>query len=446
MDLANEFYIQLAYSLCIGLIIGLERSLDVVREQKEKRKRENIYSKKKKDKSSTKIAAIETLGDYMGIRTFIILSLSGFIIGLITDKFHLLAPIGLLCISAIILAMYFKSADLGIGITTEVAAITTFALGILCHYHPKASGVMALVLTIILASKRITHQAILKIRRVELTDTLKFLIIIMIILPLLPNRALDPFKAFNPYKVGFLVVLISGISYVGYFLTRFLGAQKGLGLTGILGGLASSTVVTAALGAEARKHPALAKICGFATVAAHAAMFVRVLVVVALLDWELLPVLAWSVGGMAFTAAIAATILWFLAGKEKALVDGDSNQVKLKNPFSIGPALKFSLFFVFILFVAHFCQKYLGDGGLYLASGLSGLADVDAIILSIAGQANNGLLAREVGANGITIAVVTNSIVKTGIAFYFGGFHFGKLIGLCLGAATIVGLGLILII
>ncbi len=387
----------------------------------------------------------ETEEEFLGLRTFTVLSLVGFAAALASERFPGLAPVVMAGVTLVVIAMYFRVVEHGSGITTEVAAIGTCGLGILCRYHPQAAGVIALVLTVILASKRFAHETVRKMRRVELTDTLKFLVIILIILPLLPNRALDPYGAFNPYKVGFLVVLISGISFVGYFLTRILGARRGLGLTGVLGGLTSSTAVTAAMAAEAKQEPRLRSICAFSTVAANATMFVRVLVVVALLDRELVMHLIWSVGAMAIVAAGAAVVLWLVASKASRAGGEGPSKVKLKNPFSLGPAIKFALFFVGILFVAKLAKMYFGDSGLFAAAGLSGLADVDAITLSIAEQARDASLARDVGAIGITIAVVSNSVVKTGIAIYSGGWKFGRLVGMCLGLATVVGLVVVFI-
>jgi uncharacterized membrane protein (DUF4010 family) len=285
------------------------------------------------------------------------------------------------------------------------------------------------------------------LQRVELTDTLKFLAIILIILPLLPNRALDPFGAFNPYKVTFLVILISGISFVGYFLTKFLGAAQGLGLTGILGGLTSSTAVTAAMATQAKRTPGLIQACGFATIIANATMFVRVLVVVALLDRALMFELIWSLGTMTLVVVVAVVFLWL--GKKKIDPQRNANEAEdlnLKNPFSLGPAIKFSLFFVVILLVAKVANLYFGDKGLYLAALVSGLADVDAITLTIAEQTKSLQLNHETGAIAITIAVVANSIVKSGIAFYSGGVRFGRLVGIILFGATIAGLGVLLVI
>jgi uncharacterized membrane protein (DUF4010 family) len=301
-------------------------------------------------------------------------------------------------------------------------------------------------MTIILASKRFTKKTVGRIRRVELTDTLKFLVIIFILLPILPNRALDVYGAFNPYKVTFLIILISGIGFVGYFLTRFLGAEKGLGLTGFLGGLTSSTAVTAAMSNQVKAAPGLMGPCAFATILANATMFGRVLVVVAILDRVLALRLAWSIGTMTLVACISVFILWTISRKKKSEGEETSGELALSNPFSLGPAIKFALFFVMIIFVARIAKLYLGNSGLYLASLVSGLADVDAITLSIAGETQRMQLDYSTAAIGITIAVVSNSIVKSIIAFYSGGVRFGILVGSILLASTGAGLLLLLFI
>ena len=286
----------------------------------------------------------------------------------------------------------------------------------------------------------------MQLKRVELTDTLKFLAIILIFLPLLPDRALDPYGAFNPYKVMFLVILISGIGFVGYFLTKFLGAEKGMGLTGLFGGLTSSTAVTAAMANQAKQTPSMINPCAFGTIIANATMFCRVLVVVAILDWALMKRLALSIGAMTATATIAVVYLWLRSRNDRAERGEEATrEISLKNPFSLGPAIKFSLFFVGILFVAKIAKIYLGDQGLYLASLVSGLADVDAITLSIAEQTGTDQLSRSVGSIGITIAVVSNSIVKSGIALYSGGWKFGLRVGAVLLGATGTGLALLFI-
>jgi uncharacterized membrane protein (DUF4010 family) len=435
MNLDAEFYRQTAYALGVGVLVGLERAVTFTLQP---------AAATPADGPSAGAAPAQDEG--LGVRTFAVLSLAGFGAALAGEQVPFLAPVLLLGLAALVVAMYRKTAKtIGAGITTEAAALAVIALGALCRHAPEAAGVLGVLVAVVLAIKGFTHETVRKMRRVELTDTLKFLVAVLIVLPLLPDRALDPWGALNPYKVGLLVVLISGISFVGYFLTRILGAQRGLGLTGVLGGLTSSTAVTAAMSAEARQNPTLARVCAFSTLAANTTMFLRVLVVVALLDRALALRLAWSLGGMAVVAAGGALVLWLRASRE-ARGSRDVGQVKLKNPFSVGPALKFAAFFVGILVVAKLARQYLGDSGLYLAAAASGLADVDAITLSVTEQVSGGELAREVGAVSITIAVVSNSVVKTGIAFYSGGLRFGRTIGLVLGLATGVGLALALLV
>ena len=431
MALDNDFFIKLAYALGIGVLVGLERAMDHAGSEAEPNADKPVVD--------------------LGVRTFSVLSLLGLSAALAAELVPWLTAVVLAGVGFLIVAMYRRSPTEDAGITTELAAFATCVLGVLCAFQPKAAGVLALVLTVLLAAKRFSWSVVRKMRRVELTATLKFLVIVLIVLPLLPDSELDPYGAFNPFKVGVLVVLISGISFVGYFLTRILGERRGLGLTGVLGGLTSSTAVTAAMAAQAREQPRLRLICAFSTIVANATMFVRVPVVVGIISLDLMLRVVWSLGTMAAAAAVASAVLWMLAGRSRSEAaerdDGPERaEVELENPFSIGPALKFASFFVVILFAARLGQRFFGDAGLFLASALSGLADVDAITLSIAEQGRSGTLELDVGALGITIAVVSNSVVKTAIALYSGGMRFGALVGLCLVAATGLGLGVAFVI
>lgn len=438
MDLPMEVFLQIIYALGIGVLIGLERSI------KPSNAATALHNEKATEEEKQ---AFEFSDTFLGVRTFSILSLGGFSAALIGSKYPYVAPVLVAGLILFIAAMYVRSSEDDPGITTEIAAVVCCGLGMLCYIQPNAAGVLALLVTVLLALKRFLYKAVTKLKRVELTDTLKFLAIILIVLPLLPNKGIDPWGAFNPYKVMFLVILISGISFVGYFLTKFLGAEKGLGLTGLLGGLTSSTAVTAAMATQAKQSPQLIQPCAFATIIANATMFGRVLVVVAVLDWPLMLKLLWSIGAMTLAAALAAIVLWVRLARQKTENDeGASEAISLSNPFSLGPAIKFALFFVGILFVAKFAKMYLGDKGLYLASLVSGLADVDAITLSITEQTKSGQLSHAVGAMGVTIAVVSNSVVKSCIAIYSGGWRFGVVVGAILMGATGIGLGVLMMI
>ncbi len=454
LDVAEA--IQIAYALGIGVLIGLERSFGTLVERGEARGSmvptdpEADAADDGEDGSDAsprkpRLSEVE-IADSSGVRTFSVLALIGYVGALLGESFSWLAPAMLLAATAMVLALYLRSTHDGLGITTELAAVAVTGLGMMCRVNSHMAAVLGLLLAVVLASKRSTHALVRKVRRVEITDTLKFLVVILIVLPLLPNRALDPYGAFNPYKVGVLVVLVSGIGFAGYFLTRLFGAQKGLGLTGIVGGLTSSTAVTAAMAQQAKEQPSLRAICAFSTVAANATMFARVLVVVAVIHPPLVAPLAWSLGGMTAVAVVATILLWLAAGKAQKEQDGDRKEVPLKNPFSLGPAFKFAGFFVFILFLLKLARLYLGDSGLYLAAAVSGLADVDAITLTVADQVGAEQLGNKVGALAITIAVVSNSVTKTGIAISTGGWQFGRLVAASLGAATVAGLILAVVV
>lgn len=433
MELNLEIVIKLLYALGIGILIGLERSLV------------SAFSARQANETG-KTDQSEPPDVLLGVRTFAILSLGGFSAALIGADYPSVATVIVAGLVILVIAMYFHLGHQDPGITTEIAAVACCGLGVLCYSNPHAAGALALLITVLLASKRFMNTAIKRLKWVELTDTLKLLVIILIVLPLLPNRALDPYGAFNPYKVMFLVILISGIGFVGYFLTKFLGAERGLGLTGLFGGLTSSTAVTAAMANQAKQTPALTNACAFAAIIANATMFCRVLVVVAILDWTLMTRLAPSIGAMTVVALVSVIILWLRSKKNQPdPKSGASSELSLKNPFSLGPALKFAAFFVGILFVAKIAKLYLGNQGLYLASLVSGLADVDAITLSIAEQTKALQLDPAVGALGITIAVTANSLVKSGIALYSGGRPFAARLAPVLLGATGAGLGVLLI-
>ncbi|MBN1335346.1 MAG: DUF4010 domain-containing protein [Deltaproteobacteria bacterium] len=419
----TDLFVQLGYALGIGLLIGLERSVSVVVPR----------TGQEADAHPDRDVAGETLG----MRSFAVLSVVGYASALAGERYAPLALVGLLGATALVVAMYWRASVEQIGITTETAALGTVLLGFLCRTEPRTAVVLALALTLILAAKRFAWDTIRKMRWVELTDTLKLLVLGLIVLPLLPAEPVDPWGAFNPHTVGLLVFLISGVGFVGYFLTRILGARRGLGLTGIVGGLTSSTAVTASMAADARRQPELTSICAFSTVAANATMFGRVLVVVFLVNADLARDLAAPLGTMMGVAACAAGVLWVRAGRSRP---SEGAQVAFKNPFSVGPALKFALFFAAILFLVRFARDLWGDQGLFLAAALSGLADVDAITLSISEQTRGGILPLSTGSVGIAIAVVSNSVVKTGIAFVSGGRRFGIVVGTGLGLATVSGL------
>jgi uncharacterized membrane protein (DUF4010 family) len=257
-------------------------------------------------------------------------------------------------------------------------------------------------------------------QRVEAADveaTLKFAIISVIILPLLPNETYGPapIDVINPYKIWLMVVLIAGLNFVGYVLVKVLGDEHGLGLTGVLGGLVSSTAVTLSFSQRSRKEPAQAPAFALAIVLAWTIMFVRVVVMVFVVNRSLGSILAVALALLAAAGLLSAFVLWrrSRSGKTGAVAAGS-------NPFELGEAIRFGLLFGAVTVAAKAAEAYLGEAGLYLAGAVAGLTDVDAISLSMANLAVSDPGSTVVAARTIVIAVVTNTLVKAGMATSMG--------------------------
>lgn len=308
-----------------------------------------------------------------------------------------------------------KSGDLGT--TTAFSMMLTFSLAAwaaLGYYIPAL--ITTVVVVALLSMKPVLHRWLRNIETEEVYAGIKLLIISVIFLPLLPNEGYGPWSALNPYWIWWMVVLICGISFVGYFAIKHIGNRLGTLVTSITGGLASSTAVTLSLSQFARKHKSKSLFMGGVMVASSI-MFVRVLLEVAVVNRQLLQIVWIPIVVMFFSVLIAGYWLWLRA--EKNYVETDLN---IDNPFKLGMALKFGLFLVFILVLAEGMKSWLGDQGIYLLSLISGLMDVDAITVSLSRMAMEDL-SSNVATLGIVIAAATNTVVKGFIFAFFAGFR-----------------------
>jgi uncharacterized membrane protein (DUF4010 family) len=381
-----------------------------------------------------------------GLRTFILISLFGTLSAMLAETYAAIilaaAFIGIILIICLgYIATVYLEKD--IGLANEVAAIITFLLGVMCYLSEfqYLAIILAIAVTTLLATKRTTHEFAQKLKDVEVLDTLKFAVMVLIILPLLPNRNMTLYDSFalNPYEIWMMVILISAISFVGYIFIKWLGADRGIGITGILGGLASSTAVTTTMAQKVKENDLLSDACVFATIIASAVMFIRILVVVFIINSTLLPYLLIPLLAMAVTGILIAAVVWHKRTDVKT-------QVSLKSPLSIIPALKFGIFFAFVLLAANAANIYFGEAGIYAASMFSGLADVDAITLTLSTMSGSGLVHTKTAVIAITLAAMSNTIVKFSIAYLFGTHRFGKRVGAIFGVMIIVGAIALLII
>jgi uncharacterized membrane protein (DUF4010 family) len=346
-----------------------------------------------------------------GFRDFIVIAL----LGAVCARLEILAlTLGMALATAAVLLMMRWQRPERTGITTELAALLTFALGALSltPLRPLAAG-LGIVLAAILTAKEELHEfALKKISQREFNDTLKFLALIFIVYPLLPQGGYGPFDFFEPRKIWLFVILVSGVSYVGYFLMKFLDPKKGMALTAVVGGLASTTAYTGGVAKLIAESPESAVPMARATILANAIQMPRLLLLAAVVGPELAHRAAPTLGGMMLAGLAAAALLGRAGtGAEAAKVAG-----WFKNPFTLWPALKFGLIFTVVLFLSHAGRAWLGDRGQLISSAIGGFIDVDAVQLSMINFLKGGETSMRDAILAVLIAITSNAIFKIGLA------------------------------
>jgi uncharacterized membrane protein (DUF4010 family) len=322
--------------------------------------------------------------------------------------------------------------------TTETSALVAYGIGGLCHWNLLGlAAALGVGVTALLSFKHQFRSFTHAVSREDIYATVKFAVISVVVLPILPDQAYgpEPINVLNPRKIWLMVVFISGISFLGYVLIKLVGARRGIGLTGLLGGIASSTAVTLSLSQRSRDAEDLARPFAVAMLTAWGVMYARVVVVVfalapALASRLLLPMVISAGVGLAY----AAYLYWIQQSAEK-------ETSAFANPFELGPAIRFGLLYAVILVVSRAAQVYFGNLGVYISSFVSGLADVDAIALSMVDliQQGGGLEMR-VATRAIIIAATANTLFKGGFALANGSSTLRK--ALWPGLVLMLGAGI----
>jgi len=356
-----------------------------------------------------------------GVRTFALIALTGAIAGYLGSTLGLdwLALSIFFAVAALIVGQYVVTSLRGDpGITTEISALLAFLLGLLCaHGQLQVAAWIAVAMALLLALKGWLHRLASRINASDVEATLKFGIVTLIILPLVPdhNYGLPPLDVINPYKIWLMVVLISALNFASYLLIKMVGAEHGIGIAGLLGGLASSTAVTLGFSQRSRQQGEDASALALGIVLAWTVMFFRVAIMTSLISWELGRRLAIAVGLLCVTSLGACYWLW------RRRQQAERGEVKAgNNPFELDEAIKFGLLFGVVVLIAKAAQVYLGDAGLYLAAGIAGLTDVDAITLAMADLAKTDASAIGTAARAIVVAVMANTLTKSGMAIGLG--------------------------
>jgi uncharacterized membrane protein (DUF4010 family) len=407
-----ENFKLLGAALAIGLLIGLERGW------------------RTRDRGEGMRVA--------GLRTYGMIGLLGGLSGILAQQLDpLLIGFVFLGLTSVLVLAYNKSIDKfgDFSITSIIATLLTFMLGALTVFnHIVLASASAVVLTSLLGFKPLLHGWLQKLEQYELNATLELLLISVVMLPILPNKDYGAWAAINPYHIWLMVVLIAGISYLGYFAIRIGGNQYGPVVTGALGGLVSSTAVTLNLSRLSAQYVNMENVLAAGILTACATMFARTLLLTWVMNIKLFQLLLPPLLIMALFTYLIAFLLWKNTREFRT-----SEEILLKNPFQLGMALKFALFLVIIMLLSKILKFYFGDMGTYFLAATSGLADVDPITLSVIKMSKEEL-AVEVAANAILIAVSVNSVMKSIFSAVIGNRTLVLRVGGTLSVAIITGL------
>jgi uncharacterized membrane protein (DUF4010 family) len=381
-------------ALAIGLLIGIERE-------------------RAKSDSPTE--------DPLGSRTFTLLALLGAVAAHVASA--AIAVVLAAFAGAVILAGYVRTrlgpGGSGVGVTTEVAAMATFALGYMTRSDPLLAGMLAVITLAMLALKPRIHQfAKAGIKQKEVGAALTFLVIAFVVLPLLPNRAVDPWNLVNPARLWLVLVLIAGVTFGGYIAMRLLGPRWGLPLAGFSAGLVSSTAATLSLSQKCRESVGLTWSATVGIVLANTASAAAQLMVVAAVYPGLVPVALPVIGLPILLGLAGSSIALFFRDRETS-----DEEVAVGNPLALRSTLAFASLLALVLVLVSIASRLFGSAGVLVSSAVGGTTDVHAVTLAVSNLAAAGDITSRAAVFAILIAFLTNMVVKMGLAVWAGGLR-----------------------
>ncbi|MFV3075552.1 MgtC/SapB family protein [Niveispirillum fermenti] len=408
-----DLLMRLAVSLAVGLLVGLERGWQA-REMPDGHR-----------------AA--------GLRTFALVGLLGGVTGLLAIGFDNLLFLGLafLAFSIAFTAFHLleSRAEGRNSVTGVVAGLLVFLVGAYAvSGELRVAVAVGVAATVLLALRQTLHQWLRQLQWMEIRAVLILATMSFLALPILPHEPVDPWGVLNPSEIWLLAVLIAAISFGGYVAVKLLGEKRGILVAAMAGGLASSTATTLTLARLAKTQEKAAPLLAAGVLVAGMVMLVRVLLVVGLLNRALvMPLAVPAAGGLAVLGAATAFLLLrdrLGKGKAEKQVEGEDKApaLSLSNPLELGTALKLAAFIAVVMLGAELIQRFVGDTGLLLAAAISGIADVDAITITMArrgGQPEGVSLA----IMAILLAMGVNTITKAVMAGSVGGTRLGLLAG-----------------
>ncbi|MCX6955876.1 MAG: MgtC/SapB family protein [Verrucomicrobia bacterium] len=412
----STLLVSIIVSACLGALVGLIRQWS--------------------DQTSSPTGEV----DLGGVRTFTFWAMLG-CVGAFLNEAHapmILAGIVVLVGLHQIVSMARLAAAPLPGGTTFASTLLTVLVGALVYWDYQQAAVLIAATTMVMLGLKQTLHAWTRAFKIEdIRATLQFVAITGVILPLVPNRSFGPYDAFNPYATWLLVVLISGLGFAGYVTMRLLGARAGIMLTSLFGGLASSTATTLAFSRRSRDEPALSEHYAMAVVTACSVMLPRVIIATSVVSPELGFKLVVPFAVMALPALAYGIWLWFARRPGLSVVETP----KLTNPLSLKTAIKFALLYALIGFLVKAATHLdLLQHGLLPLSFVSGLTDMDAISLSMAGNQNAGTVSLTLATKAVIVAAVANSLLKAAFAATLGSSALRRETTVVLGTTALAGL------
>ena len=402
---------QLGLALALGLLVGLER---------------------------------EQSGHTTGIRTFPLITLFGASVGLLTEPVgQWLVPAGILAVAAGMIStgrgLETPDEEPAHGSTTMMASFVMYAVGaMLVLGFPGVAVALGGTTAVLLHWKQPLHEFVDRIGPTANRAVYRFVLVAAVVLPILPDRTFGPYDVLNPFRIWLVVVLIVGISVIGYIVYKFLGTQVGLILGGILGGIVSSTAATVAYARRSKQAPELSASAALAIMIASTLAFVRIVVEVVVvapaLSWTILPKF-----GLLIALMAAASVGAYLTADNF----DDQEAEQPEDPAALKVAIFFGGMYAIILFAVAAAEQNFGDQGMYLVAVLSGLTDVDAITLSTAEMMKNGRISSETGWRMMLTGGLSNVVFKGGAVALLGHRRLLKRIALLFGLTLLGGLAII---
>jgi uncharacterized membrane protein (DUF4010 family) len=396
----------LAVALGIGLLIGLERGW----EQRDK-------------EDGSRMA---------GLRTFGLIGLLGGIGALLLPAFGAVPlGVGLFSLAVIGTVSYRERVRINgnLSATTTVALLLTYLLGALATTGaPELAAGVGVITAVLLNLKPTLHRWMALIEHRELSAALQMLVLTVVVMPLLPDRGFGPYNALNPHQLWWAVVLVSGLSLAGHVAMRISGPQRGLLWSGLLGGLASSTAATLALAHRSRQHPNLLEAAAAGALAACSVMFVRMGVLAFTLHPQLGQAAAAPLLSSAAVLVVLALLQWRSRTAESATTTAAPTEHPDTSPFDLSVAVGFGLFLGLMAVLTRAAHDHLGSGALYGLAVVSGLADVDALVISVSRLADSSehRLPLSIALNSMLLAAASNSLVKSALAAFNGSAALGR--------------------